>query len=105
MINRPASKSNFAELKRDRAGRSGRCAVDLHGHNDLAITLGNVPGIQRDVDGEDFAVGPFFDCSGAAKLPPRTFDDGIMGETGLKGISITQLTVSDGMIRWIKIPC
>ena len=59
-------------------------AVNLHGHDGLAIAFDRVHDIQRDIDGEDFAIGPFFDRSDAAKLPPHVFDDGIRRKAGLE---------------------
>src|SRR5436190_8985471 len=52
-----------------RIGQAGpiKRAVNLHSHNGLAITLDYLHDIQRDIDGEDFVLGPFFDRSDTAK--------------------------------------
>ena len=59
------------------------CAVNLHGDDGLAITLDGVHELQRDINGEDFAIGPFFDRGDAANFPPHVFHDGVRRETGL----------------------
>src|SRR5256885_3626547 len=55
-----------------------KSAVNLYGHNCPAITLNSLHDIQSDIDGEDFPIGPFFDRSDAAELPPHVFNNGIV---------------------------
>src|SRR5205807_7133654 len=70
------------KIHHKRIGQAGpiKRAVNLHGHNGLALTLDYLHDLQCDVDGEDFAIAPFLDRSDAAKLPPHVFHDGIMRE-------------------------
>jgi len=58
-------------IHQERIGQAGSVerAVNLHGNNRLAITLDHLHDLQRDIDGEDFMIGPFFDRSDAANLP------------------------------------
>ncbi len=57
-------------------------AVNPHGDNRLAIALDYFHSTQREIDGEDFVIGPFFDRSDAAELPTHVFGDGIRSEAG-----------------------
>jgi len=84
-------------IHQERIGQTGAVerAVNLHGHNRLTTTLGYLHDIQRDIDGEDFLTGPFFDLNDAAKFPPHVFDDGIGSEAGLKRIRITGIDCPD----------
>ena len=72
-------------IHQERIGQTGAVerAVNLHGHNRLTTTLGYLHDIQRDIDGEDFLTGPFFDLNDAANFPPHVFDNGILGEAGV----------------------
>ena len=72
-------------IHQERIRKAGavKSAVNLHGHNRLATTLGYLHDIQRDIDGEDFLTGPFFDLNDAANFPPHVFDNGIRGEAGV----------------------
>jgi hypothetical protein len=64
-------------IHQERIGQTGAVerAINLHGHNRLTITLGYLNYIQRDIHGEDFLIGPFFDRSDAANFPPCVFDE------------------------------
>ena len=84
-------------LHHERIGKAGPIerAVNLHGHNGLAISLDSLHDIQRHIDGEDFVIDPFFDRSNASNLTPRIVHDGIVSEAGLKRFSITVIDGPD----------
>ena len=63
-------------------------AVNLHGHDSLAIAVGYVDDIKGDIDAEDLTVAPFFDCSGAAELLSHVCYDGVVGEAGKERVGI-----------------
>jgi hypothetical protein len=77
-------------IHQKRIGQTGAVerAVKLHGYNGLAVMLGYLHDIQRNIDGEYFLIGPFFDRNDATNFPPDVIDDGIRDEAGLKRVSI-----------------
>jgi hypothetical protein len=50
--------------------------------NCLAIALNSTLHLQRDINREDFSVGPVFDRGNAVNLPPHVFDHGVTGKAG-----------------------